>query len=256
METEELILEIIDPPHPSLIPVPMEEDITKHLSGQHDQRTHGSWANESQPFDPEKDGPRADMRYSEEFEINPLTSEENEALDEYAGFGYEQINSYLRYGGSEGGFEDNPEPDFKDFVIESIDKVIDRAPIVFGDKTLYRLFSPRVIDTLKEGDILTDKGFMSTTRRDLTDPTNKGLVYALDETSPDTDGVIGVILPNANRNGRGLSFEYLASSTPGFDYISKEAEVLLPRNTSLKFLGYDREDETRPPFAIFERQNG
>jgi hypothetical protein len=44
LETEDYGWEIIDPIHPDLIPKPLEEDVRKHLQGQHDQRTHGSWA--------------------------------------------------------------------------------------------------------------------------------------------------------------------------------------------------------------------
>jgi hypothetical protein len=44
LETEDYGWEIIDPSHPDLIPAPLEEDVKKHLPGQHDQRTHGSWA--------------------------------------------------------------------------------------------------------------------------------------------------------------------------------------------------------------------
>ena len=45
LETKEYGWEIVDPIHPDLIPEPqVEEEFEKHLQGQHDQRTHGSWA--------------------------------------------------------------------------------------------------------------------------------------------------------------------------------------------------------------------
>lgn len=44
METKDFEFTIVDPINPQFIPVPYEEEFEKHLQGQHDQRTHGSWA--------------------------------------------------------------------------------------------------------------------------------------------------------------------------------------------------------------------
>jgi hypothetical protein len=50
----------------------------------------------------------------------------------------------------------------------NLDKAIEESPELFGDKNLYRVVGKSLTDELEEGDILTDKGFTSTTRVDIT----------------------------------------------------------------------------------------
>ena len=49
MATEDYGWEIIDPIHPDLIPAPLEEDVQKHQ--EHDQSSHGNWAEGSSESD-------------------------------------------------------------------------------------------------------------------------------------------------------------------------------------------------------------
>ena len=77
---------------------------------------------------------------------------------------------------------------------------------------------------------------MSTTRIDLTSSDSTRTHLGRIDDTPDT---VAIILPNASKSGKGLAVDFykeLLGEPMGQS--SREQEVLLPRGTPLKFLGY------------------
>jgi hypothetical protein len=138
--------------------------------------------------------------------------------------------------------------------IERLDAVIDKSPPTFGATNLYRVFADDVLANLEEGDVLVDRGFMSTSRIDLTSSeSTRDWLGRIDDT-PDT---VAVILPNASKSGKGLALDiYKELLGEPMGQSSREKEVLLPRGTPLKFLGYKTDVGTEARIAVFERADG
>jgi hypothetical protein len=109
---------------------------------------------------------------------------------------------------------------------------------------------------LDPGDVFIDKGFMSTTRTNVTE--NATLRNALGEIGSGNDTVT-VILPSPSKSGKGLAVDTFLTSR-GLDgtgeFWGKESEVLLPRDTALLFLGMSTStDHQGKPIAIFQRMD-
>ena len=84
------------------------------------------------------------------------------------------------------------------------------------------------------GDSFIDKAFTSTTRIDITRNTDArdalGEIY-------DTPDTVAVILPSPSKRGKGFAVDlYRTSVIDTSSVADREKEVLLPRNTVLKFL--------------------
>jgi dsDNA-binding SOS-regulon protein len=147
--------------------------------------------------------------------------------------------------------------------VNRLDEIIDDSPLHFRDTTLYRSMSSRGLSTLKVGDVVTDKGFMSTTRVDITDPKNIDVLGSLSGLGSGAKRQVAVIYPDSSRSmGRGIAVDAIKLvSGDSTDVSTREKEVLLPRNTKLKFLGYgipkmgDRTMETNGQVAVFKRLN-
>ena len=138
--------------------------------------------------------------------------------------------------------------------IDNIDSLIDEAPVLFGDKNLYRVFSNRVLQGLQEGDTMRDKGFLSTTRIDLTSGEQAESRKWLGDIST-TNDTVGVILPNESKTGKGLAVDMLGTAIGDSRTVSDtEKEILLPRDTPLKFLGY-RTIVGEDKVAVFQRMD-
>jgi hypothetical protein len=217
--------------------------VLKH--GDHDQSTHGSWATNN--FDEETQGEEAQNTYFERYGIKTdgskepagITRGEIAALNFYTGDGYKDINNSARFGVV------HPEESVEAIIqdrISNLDTVIEEAPEFFGDKNLYRVFDKSITDTLEVGDVLTDKGFMSTTRVDITREEGLDVLQNLQMIRV-TDDTPSIILPSESKRGKGLAVDYVKNAVSDlFENVStaaNEKEVLLPRNTSLKFIGYD-----------------
>lgn len=242
METKDFEFDIIEPPiNPAFIPVPYEEEVLKH--GSHDQKTHGNWSTGN--FDEDTDGEDAQSVYFDRYGITTdgnkqpvgISLDEVKSLDDYTADGFKKINSFLRRKGDTGN-EPLTEIEKK---VSNIDKVIEESPDIFGDKNLYRIFANGVLDDLKEGDILTDKAFLSTTRVDITNPKNIDTLQNLQMIS-ETNDRTAIILPSPSKSGKGLAVDYMKNAVSDlFANVStanNEKEVILPRNTSLKLMGY------------------
>lgn len=139
--------------------------------------------------------------------------------------------------------------------VEALDSLIDKSPNLFGGSNLYRVFSDKVLDGLQEGDIMRDKGFLSTTRIDVTqekESSTRTWMGGIKET-PDT---VGVILPNESKTGKGLAVDIYRTVVDDTSTVSDtEKEVLLPRDTPLKFLGFKTDVGTEARVAVFQRMD-
>ena len=186
-----------------------------------------------------------DQQYAENTDEN--VSGEFE-VENYATSGYFDINRAAR-----GVEPSNPSIENK---ISVLDKTIEESPDMFGDTNLYRVTSDRLLADLEPGDTFVDKGFMSTTRINLTK--NASARNALGEIGSGVDSVT-VILPSPSKSGKGLAVDTFLTSR-GQDgsgqFWGKEKEVLLPRDTALLFLGMSTStDHQGKPIAIFQRMD-
>jgi hypothetical protein len=139
--------------------------------------------------------------------------------------------------------------------IDALDKLIDESPALFGEKTLYRVFSDKVLENLQEGDIMRDPGFLSTTRIDVTQEGQSSArtwMGGIKET-PDT---VGVILPSESGTGKGLAVDIYRTVVDDTSTVADtEKEILLPRDTPLKFIGYKTDVGTEARVAVFQRMD-
>lgn len=241
--------------------------ILKHQ--EHDQSSHGNWATGN--FNEEALGEDAQNTYFDKYGVTTgankepvgISREEIASLDRYTGDGYKSINAMLRGQDMEPGYLDNAEErrkNIEDRVVD-LDKLIEESPDLFGDKNLYRVFSKEVLDSIEEGDVLTDKAYMSTTRVDITDSKNIETLQNLQLIST-ADTQAAIILPSPSRSGKGLAVDYMKNAVSDFfsntATANSEKEVLLPRATSLKFIGYKKikpmTDEVMD-VAVFQRMD-
>ena len=222
--------------------------VLKH--GEHDQSSHGSWA--SGNFDEDTKGEEAQGNYFDKYGIKTdgskdpvgISRDEVRSLDNYTADGFKTINQYLRLGGKSpyapGSYYDRESRGINENRVADIDKLIDESPDLFGDKNLYRVFANDVLQDLNEGDVLTDRAFLSTTRVDITDSKNIDTLQNLQMISESNDRT-AVILPSPSGKGKGLAVDYMKNAVSDlFENVStanNEKEVILPRNTSLKYMG-------------------
>jgi hypothetical protein len=266
---EDLGFETICELFPILEPAPYEGDVAKHQ--EHDQSSHGNWATGN--FNEETEGEDAQNTYFETYGIKTdgskepvgISREEIRSLNDYTADGYAKINGYLRRFDRSPNEEDSIDAQqfrqILEYKVTDIDKLIEEAPELFGDKNLYRVFDKSVLDTLEEGDVLTDKGFMSTTRVDITSKEGSDVLQNL-QIIRTTDDTPSIILPSESKRGKGLAVDYVKNAVSDlFDNIStanNEKEVLLPRETSLKFMGYKKINEGKDDVmdvAVFQRMD-
>jgi hypothetical protein len=236
--------------------------VFKH--GDHDQSTHGSWA--SGNFNEIYDGEKGQNTYFDNYGIKTdgskepagITKGEIAALNFYTGDGYKDINNSARFGVV------HPEESVETIIqdrITNLDALIEQSPDMFGDKNLFRVFDKSLVDTLEKGDVLTDKGFMSTTRVDITSEAGLEVLQNL-QLIRVTDDRASIILPSESKTGKGLAVDYMKNAVVDlFDNVAtanNEREVLLPRNTSLKFMGYKKINEGKDnvmDVAVFQRMD-
>lgn len=237
--------------------------------GTHDQKTHGNWADGN--FDEDTEGEDAQSLYFDTYGIKTdgskepvgITTDEIKSLDDYTADGFKTINQYLRLGGTspyvEGSYYDRESRGIRENKVADLDKIIDESPELFGDKNLYRVFSNAVLDDLEEGDILTDRAFLSTTRVDITDSKNIETLQSL-QMITDANDRTAIILPSPSRTGKGLAVDYIKNAVSDLfantSTANTEKEVILPRDTPLKFLGYKAVNvgtDSNMVIAVFER---
>lgn len=247
--------------------VPFIRDVEVEKHGTHDQKTHGNWATGN--FDEEAQGEDAQSTYFDKYGVTTgatkepvgISRDEIDSLNSYTEDGYKRINGLLR-GNLPDTFSQD-EANMRELAKEKIadlDKLIEESPDLFGDKNLYRVFTTDTLDALKEGDSFTDKAFLSTTRVDITNPDNVEILQNLQLLTNEVNTQAAVILPSASKSGKGLAIDFIKNALSDFttntSTANSEKEVLLPRGTSLKFIGYKKINamtDNVMDVAIFER---
>jgi len=247
--------------------------VFKH--GDHDQSSHGNWA--SGNFQDYGSGGGGDLdaaenTYFERYGIKTdgskeptgVSRDEVSALDFYTGDGYRNINSFFRQGQDGLPMKGDVLFDRLTEISGHLDKLIDEAPEIFGDKNLFRVYSQNVMNNIKEGDVVTDKGYLSTTRVDITDSSNRDVLQSL-QVIEDSNDIPAIILPNASGKGKGIGVDFFKNAVQDSPLVTNvsaaniEKEVLLPRNTPLKFTGYkdflNRDSGKYMKVAVFQRMD-
>jgi hypothetical protein len=105
---------------------------------------------------------------------------------------------------------------------------------------------------------------MSTTRVDITRQEGSDVLQNL-QMIRTTDDTPSILLPSESKRGKGLAVDYVKNAVSDlFENVStaaNEKEVLLPRGTSLKFMGYKQVIDETPSsasvmkVAIFQRMD-
>lgn len=260
----------------SILLPPGFRPVLKH--GDHDQSSHGNWA--SGNFQDYGSGGGGDLdaasdAYYERYgiktdgskELVGISDDEAIALDTYTAEGYKTINSFLREGKDKMDIDSLDPSELVEWDmtyqrIQRLDELIAGSPDVYGEKNLFRVYSERVLSGLNEGDVVTDKGFLSTTRVDITTPEGLETLQNL-QMIRETSDIPAVILPSPSGQGKALGVDFLKNAIGDSPLITNiqtantEKEVLLPRGTSLKFKGYKtvNEDGSGMKVAIFERMD-
>jgi hypothetical protein len=243
--------------------------VFKH--GEHDQSSHGSWATGN--FDEETEGEDSQSTYFDTYgmkfsdrgilgtNMEPvgISREEISAIDFYTGDGFKDINAFWRDGKNEttpNNTSQQVEFEQIETLSSDLDKLIDESPEMFGDKNLFRVYSENVMNQIKEGDVVTDKGYLSTTRIDITKSSNRDDLENLQIISESAD-IPAVILPSPSGKGKGLAVDYLKNAVEAFvrniATANREKEILLPRSTPLKFMGYKEVEDLK--VAVFQRMD-
>ena len=177
-----------------------------------------------------------------------LSGDETSTLNKYLGNGYKDMNSALR-GSGNGSGGDTVTLESTKLDIETLDGLIERAPIVQSEAPIYRVFNAYNVTHLKPGETYIDKGFMSTTLADIASKKGASVRSHLGDIDNTMD-VVARIKPNGHYSG--LSVNHADKDLAAFP---KEQEFILPRGTQLKYLGF----ETAPSgetIMNFERMNG
>jgi len=236
--------------------------VQKHGGGSHTESDHGNWANggvAGAVFDEEAEYDDLYVTYSERYGIDHqgkvvgMTQDQYDAIDDYTQSGYLRINKQLRENmiGSQEG-------------IKNIDKAIEEAPVLFGKTTLFRVMDESIVGSLKAGDVMVDKGFISTTRVDITQTKNQETRKWFGYIDQETSTMVAVIRPNKSGNGKGIAVDVLRTAVDKTSTVSDtEKEVLLPRSTPMKFIGFEKspsgEKDDGSPYdgrvAVFQRMD-
>lgn len=252
--------------HPNSLP----KEVTKH--GDHDQSSHGNWATGN--FNEDTEGEQGQNIYFEKYGIKTdgskspvgISRDEIRSLDDYTADGFKRINQYLRLGGGTSPYEQDSyyDREFRGINqnrVDDLDKLIEESPDLFGNKNLYRVFANTVLEDLQKGDVLTDKAFLSTTRVDITDSKNSDTLENLKIITA-SDTRTAIILPSPSGQGKGLAVDYLKNSVSDIFMntatANREKEVILPRNTPLKYMGLkevNRGTDANMVIAVFQRMD-
>ena len=221
---------IIDPINPAFIPAIRPDDVAKHQ--EHDQSSHGNWATGDSL--PEGIGyTESEVVYHDYYGSTP---EQGPYIEDYTMNAYRPINTYLRTGKfdeeNDSYIKQSEVPEYR----RALDNAINRTEAP-RDMLLYRGTSGvDKFDTLKEGDVFTDKGYVSTTTKPdqlwdfmstarggrYDDPVEKS--YVLQINVPKGSKVLSI-----NKYFKGVSEAY--GPTAG---IREENEHLLPRGTKFR----------------------
>ena len=200
------------------------EKMQKH--GNHDQSTHGSWANGNS----EMQGvgySASDPHPSYDGELGPY-------IEHYTSTASAPLNQYFRKGifpeNNDAYISKEDVPDYK----HALDATLAQTHTI-KDMTLFRGIGIEGIskfENLKIGDTFTDKGYCSTT-------TDKSQLWDFMPANGDARGaVLEISLPKGSKVlSMQKYFKGVGRSYAPEEAILRENEHLLPRNTSFKVIG-------------------
>lgn len=192
------------------------EKMEKH--GTHDQSSHGNWSKGMMS--------EGDL-YASYQDFEPEDYEKS-AIGRYLAQGH-KINDFVRSGQT--GEYITDETKVQD-VMDGMDSAIEAAPKLPGGE-LFRVISADAVARLRKGDVITDKGYMSTTTANLTNSDNGKLLLTLATISSGRKA-IAVITNNGGKSGL-----FMPAIMKGQPIAEFEREVVLPRGTNLKYRGED-----------------
>lgn len=193
----------------------------KHLGGRHNQLDHGrrtGGIDMQSAYNglPNLSAKAAYLNYQGKAWRKNLSGDEEEAIGEYSGHAYADINDALRSG--------HPLDDEYDVYRDALDGALQRSSAP-ADMIVYRGLSKKMLPNLKIGGLVSDKAFVST---------------SIDEEEARKGFGIGKILATISIP-KGSSGAYIASLSPNPD----EREWLLPRNATFKVLSLPHEGELK-----------
>lgn len=202
--------------------------VVKHQD--HDQSSHGNWASGGGGVPIKLNlNSWVDYGFPEDF-YNKLTEEEIRAVSDYQLTGFMRINRFLR--------DPNSTQTSLTSDIKAIDSAIKKAPEVIPDNSaVFRAVDINFIEGLEEGSIITDKGYTSTTMRDLSK-----MEYSEYKKYEDIGRTIVRIDLGKNKKGLAVNTIHKKTGRVEFDILS-EREFLLPRNTQFEYQGFDEENK-------------
>ncbi len=242
------------------IEITRAKDIEKH--GDHDQSSHGNWATGGAEGVSDSDLERAYQ------DFQGLSEETGySAVYSYTHNGYAILNTYLRTESFSNDLLEDAKGEFPALLVDAaeidemdnervkmrgildattsaLDTAIDDAPEVLEDKIVFRVASVDALKDLKEGDVFTEKGYVSTTSVDLRkDPKLRENLGQIDRQ---TDDVVALIYNG--KNGKGLFVNGVQEGAANKNAF--ENEIILPRGRDFKFIGKDKDGN-----YLLERQN-
>jgi len=173
-----------------------------------------------------------------------MTKWEFKALRSYLGSGaVEHINPWLRSTRAIYPEEKN----VTTLKIASLDSLISKVPEVRSETPLFRMFNKNVVEKMEIGQVFKDRGFLSTSFADVTDPKNIKLRNEMNFMQP--TGVIGRIVPNGHYSG--LSVNHVQQDM----FYKHEKEFLMPRGSEFRYLGLGK-TPSGETVMDFERLSG
>lgn len=214
------------------------DELKKHLAGQHDQLSHGSWAKNGETiFDNGGTSPKSEVDSARQQDgvrdlLNQYSQTKFSATEEASVTRYIQaghnINASL-YTDKKLNKEDAS-------LVQNIEKAIDKAPRL-PDIELFRVAPFEITEALQEGDVIENKGFISSTYADLRLPENGQLLLKLNFI---TSGRKKLVIIRGNEGKRALVpigvFD-LAKKDPNSGLMEFEREIILPRKSRLRYEG-------------------
>ncbi len=210
--------------------------VLKH--GDHDQSSHGSWATgeAGTPIPANPDSFVEDI-FPKDF-YKQLDPKETIAVANYQLNAFAATNRFLRNptyknpGGEDTSAENLPK------VIEAIDSAIAKAPEVIPENSaVFRVVDAGFFEETEVGSIITDKGYTSTTMRDLSKLDSAE--YKRYENAGKT--IVRIDL-GSKKSGLAVNSIHKNTNKVPLDYLN-EREFLLPRNTQYQYVGYDDENQ-------------
>lgn len=221
-----------------------KKDVAKHLAGRHSQQSHAGGRSKGILLTSDSIKPK----YGDDYAFGIKMENDDWDDEELAVIGYQDgdsdfINAYAR-ASTPRELEDviryAPYP-LSDAEVEQkisyLDRAISQAPLMEENAILYRVMDQDVLEKLSIGTVFKDKGFTSTTIRDLTSPNGKAMLDKLSHLNPFDNKPKAVMQINNGSFTQGLFVNgYLNAHTNSY---ASELEMLLPRNMELKYTGIE-----------------